>query len=375
MNPHKVFCPNMDCAARGQTGKGNIHVHSQKEERYYCEVCQQTFSASKGTIFYRLRSDPQIVMCVVILLAYGCPVQAIVKAFGLDERTVADWQRRAGQHCQSVHEHLVENSQQDLQQVQADEIKVKTQKGTYWMALAMAVPTRLWLGGVVSRKRDLELIQSLIEKVRTIALCRPLLLAVDGLVSYVTAFRLAFRSKVPHWHGETGRCKLVSWPDMAIVQVVKQRVEGVLTIERRIVQGSQEMVERLITTTQNGKGVINTAFIERLNATFRQRLNNLVRRTHTLAHRSETLVAGMYIVGCFYNFCDYHHSLRLKLSVGSFGHHWVQRTPAMAAHLTDHQWSPAELFAFQVPPSRWKPPVQRGRPSLAMLQLAQQWAA
>lgn len=374
MNPQKVFCPNMECPARGQSGKGNIHVHSQKDERYYCAVCEQTFSASKGTIFYRLRYDPTIVMYVVILLAYGCPVQAIVKAFGLDERTVADWHERAGKHCQSVHAHLVEQSQQDLQQVQADEIKVKTQKGTYWMALAVAVSTRLWLGGVLSHKRDLELIQLLMDKVRVIALCRPLLLAVDGLVSYVTAFRLAFRSKVPHWHGEIGRCKLVSWPDMAIVQVVKQRAEGLLTVERRIVQGGEEMVQRLIHATQNGAGMINTAFIERLNATFRQRLNNLVRRTRTLARRSETLSAGMYIVGCFYNFCDYHHSLRLKLSVGSLGHHWVPRTPAIASGLTDHQWTPAELFHFKVPPSRWQIPKRRGRPSAAILQLAQQWA-
>jgi hypothetical protein len=73
------------------------------------------------------------------------------------------------------------------------------------MAMAMAVSTRLWLGGVVSAKRDSDLIQSLIDKVRAIALCRPLLLAVDGLSSYVTAFRRAFRSKMPHWHGEIGR--------------------------------------------------------------------------------------------------------------------------------------------------------------------------
>ena len=374
MNPHEVFCPNMECPARGQIGKGNIHVHSQKDKRFLCEVCQETFTTSKGTIFYRLRHDPKTVLCVIILLAYGCPVQAIVKAFGLDERTVSDWHERAGKHCQRIYEQMVEKSQQDLQQVQADEIKVKTLFGTYWMALAMAVPTRLWLGGVVSRKRDLDLIQALVDKVRTIALCRPLLLAADGLVSYVTAFRTAFRSKVPHWRGELGRCKLVCWSDIAIVQVVKQRVKGVLTIDRRIVQGSQEMVERLIKATQNGKGVINTAFIERLNATFRQRLNHLVRRTRTLAYRSETLVAGMYIVGGFYNLCDYHHSLRLKLSVGSFGHHWVQRTPAMAAKLTDHQWTYAELFAFKVPPPPWCPPVQRGRPSHKMLQLAQRWA-
>ena len=142
MNPQEIFCPNMDCPARGQTGKGNIHVHSQQDKRYICDICEQTFSASKGTIFYRLRSDPKMVMWVIVLLAYGYPIQAIVKAFELDERTVRDWQQRAGKHCQNAHEHLVESSQLELQQVQADEIKVKTQKGTFWMALAL----KAWRG-------------------------------------------------------------------------------------------------------------------------------------------------------------------------------------------------------------------------------------
>jgi len=375
MNPQELFCPNMDCPARGQIGKGNIDVHSQKEKRWICTVCERTFTTSKGTLFYRLRSDPTIVMYVIILLAYGCPVQAIVKAFGLDERTVSNWHERAGKHCEKVHAHIVEHSQQDLQQVQADEIKVKTQKGTYWMAMALAVPTRLWLGGVLNAKRDSELIQALADKVRAVALCRPMILAVDGLSTYITAFRLAFRSKLPRRQGQGGRCKLIAWPDIAIVQVIKQRGKAVFTVERRIVQGSQEMVESLIQVTQKGKGMINTAYIERLNATFRQRLNHLVRRTRTLARRSETLVAGMYLVGCFYNFCDFHHSLRLKLLVGSHGYRWVQRTPAIAAQLTDHRWTPAELLAFRVPPPRWKLPALHGRPSKALLQLTQQWAA
>jgi transposase-like protein len=364
----------MDCPARGQVGKGNIHIHSLKEKRCTCEVCGQTFTSSAGTIFYRLRHAPELVVQVITLLAYGCPIQAIVKAFGLDERTVCDWQKRAGKHCHQVHEHLVESQVQDLEQVQADEIKVKTQKGTFWMALAIWVPTRLWMGGVISPTRDLDLIQALADKVRKMALCRPLLLAVDGLASYISAFRNAFRSKLPRQAGETGRCKMVSWPDIAMVQVVKQRVEGVLHVERRIVQGATNMVEHLIQVTQ-GQGVINTAFIERLNATFRQRINFLTRRTRTLAQRTESLVAGMYIVGCFYNFCDYHHSLRLKLSVGSFGHRWVHRTPAIAAGLTDHQWRPLELFNFKVPPPHWQLPKQRGRPSIAMLQLTQQWTS
>ncbi|MCZ7568383.1 MAG: hypothetical protein M5U01_07330 [Ardenticatenaceae bacterium] len=132
------------------------------------------------------------------------------------------------------------------------------------------------------------------------------------------------------------------------------------------------MIRRLIQASQ-GAGGINTAFIERLNATFRQRLASLTRRTRTLARKAETLVSGMYVVGCLYNFCDCHKSLRLRLSVGRFGHRWVQRTPAIAAGLTDHIWTMAELFAFKVPPPRWEPPKQRGRRSQETLQLIEQW--
>jgi transposase-like protein len=374
MNPQEIFCPNMACPARGQTGQGNIGVHSQKEQRYICAVCDQTFSASKGTIFYRLRTEPKIVLQVITLLAYGCPIQAIVEAYGLDERTVQDWWQRAGKHCQQVHEHKVEQAQMDLGQVQADEIKVKTFLGTVWMALAIMVSTRLWLGGAVSPRRDLDLIQRLANMIRNIALCRPLLLAVDGLSSYVTAFRHAFRTALPRWKGAQGRPQLISWPDIAIVQVVKQRVEGKRNIRRQIVQGDETMVKQLIQKTQRPGG-INTAFIERLNATFRQRLNCLVRRTRTLARKVETLETGMYVVGCFYNFCHPHHSLRLKLSVGRFGYRWVQRTPAIAAGLADHIWTPADLFHFRVPLARWKPPVQRGRPSFATQKLVERWCS
>jgi transposase-like protein len=371
MNPQEIFCPNIDCHARGQIGKGNIGIHSHVEERYICHECQQTFTDTKGTIFYRLRTDAQTVMLVITLLAWGCPLKAIVKAFGFSEKTVRKWWRRSGEHCRVVHEHVVGDSQLDLQQVQADEIKVKGFGQSVWMAMAMMVSTRLWLAGALSHKRDLKLIQALADQVRQVALCRELLIAVDGLVSYLKAFRQVFRAPLPR-KGKTGRSRLISWPDVAIVQVVKQRREKVLTIQRRIAQGCELMIERLLHITQNG-GVINTAYIERLNATFRQRLAWLARRTRNLAQQPETLMAGMFILGCMYNLCDNHHSLRLKLSVGERGYRWVQRTPAMAAGLSDHRWSVEELFFFKVPPPRWSPPIRRGRPSNATLELVHHW--
>ena len=274
MDPHSVFCPNLECPARGQVDKGNVGIHSRREQRYRCRVCGRTFAARTGTVLYRLQISADTVIQVITLLAYGCPVAAIVQAFGFDERTVRAWWQRAGQHCRGVHERLVEAHPLDLQQVQADEIRIRTQRGVYWMALALMVSTRLWLGGVVSAKRDLDLIDALANKVRQIARCRPLLLAVDGLASYVTAFQKAFRSPLPR-QGRRGRSHLVAWPDIAIVQVVKQKVAGHLQIERRVVQGAASLVSRLIAQTQ-GHGGINTAFIERLNATFRQRLSALV---------------------------------------------------------------------------------------------------
>lgn len=374
MDAEKIFCPNLACPARGQVGQGNIGVHSLQEQRYHCSVCDQTFAATKGTLFYRLRTDPQIVIWVLVLLAHGCPPQAIVAAFGLDERTVRSWQQRAGQHCQGVHEHLVTGQQLDLQQVQADELRVKTQGGVFWMATALMVSTRLWLGGVVSATRDLDLITALVAQIRAMALWRPLLIAVDGLASYVTAFRRAFRFAVPRPKGMPGRPRLQLWPHLALVQVVKQRPATGLRIDRRIVQGTLAAIQRLITATQ-GHGGINTAYIERLNATFRERLACLARRTRALARQQTTLTSGMYLLGCLYNFCDAHDSLRVKLWLSERRYRWVPRTPALAAHLTDHIWTPAELFQFKVPPPRWTPPKRRGRPSKATRELVARWCA
>ena len=91
---------------------------------------------------------------------------------------------RGGGQGQAVHEYLVEQPR-DLGQVQADEIRVKKQGGMVWMALAMMVQTRLWLGGEVSEQRDLALIRRLVERVKRCAARRPLLVCTDGLVSSI----------------------------------------------------------------------------------------------------------------------------------------------------------------------------------------------
>ena len=351
--------------------EGNIHIHSQSEKRCRCDVCEKTFSVTKGTLFYRLKTDAKIVMIVVVLLAYGCPIEAVVAAFGFDRRTVKNWWQRAGVHCQAIHERTVGTAKLDLMQAQADEIKVKAWGRSLWMGLTMMVPTRLWLGGVISESRDKQMIDQLVGTIRQVALCRPLLIAVDGLPHYLKAIRRAFRS--PLREGKRNRPKLIAWSDVHIGRVIKRKVGGVLEIERQFVADCCQQASALIRASQQTAGVLNTAYIERLNATFRQRLAWLSRRSRFLVHQEETLEAGMYIVGCFYNFCDTHQSLRIKLAFGSFAHRWVQRTPALAAGLTDHIWSHHELLTYPLPPSLWQPPKKRGRRSKAFQSLVDRW--
>src|SRR5579872_4929367 len=113
MNAQTQFCPNEACCARGQVGQGNIVIHSRQRPRYRCTSCGKTFSARQGTMLEGLRKPTELIGIVVTLLTYGCPIQAVVKAYGLDERTVAKWRDRAGSHCQRVHQAIVVQHQLD----------------------------------------------------------------------------------------------------------------------------------------------------------------------------------------------------------------------------------------------------------------------
>jgi transposase-like protein len=356
MDPREQFCHNPACWAYGRRGEGHIRIHSRRERRYHCKRCDKTFSATTGTALYRAHKTAEVVVQVVTLLAHGCPPQAIVAAFGWDERTVARYQAEAGAHCRRVHEHIVAAGRVDLGQVQADELRVRVVGGVLWLATALTVTSRLWLGGVVSAHRDKALLRALLARVRACGPTHALLLCVDGLSSYVSQARRVCRERVPT--GRAGRPRLVLPQGVLIAQVVKQYAKRrVVGVARRVVQGAAGAVQaRLATTQGRATAVINTAYVERLNATFRAHLAPLVRRTRAAARQAATLEAGMWLVGTCYNFCWPHDSLRQRRGAADPpGGKWIARTPAQAAGLTDHHWSLHELLTSSVPP----PPVKR----------------
>jgi IS1 family transposase len=234
--------------------------------------------------------------------------------------------------------------------VQADEIRVKGRQMVAWMGLAMMVSTRLWVAGVVSRTRDTSLADWLLQQVRVCSqpLCT-LLVCTDGWAAYPNSIRRAFREKVKKTAGR-GRACLVAWPNLVIATVIKRtEKKRVVEITRRMTQGLLSVAEKLLEQSRGGT-VLNTAFIERLNGTMRERLASLTRKCRHAAHQLHALETGMYLIGCTYNFCFPHHEL------SSAKHFGFACTSAMAAGLTDHIWSIGEVLTYKLAPASWVEP-------------------
>ncbi len=126
----------------------------------------------------------------------------------------------------------------------------------------MAVPSRLWLGGVLSARRDKHLIDALAARVRACGRSTTVLVCVDGLSSYVGAIKRAFSERVRT--GKPGRPPRVCPPGLLLAQVVKTSCKRrVVAVSRRIVLRHPAAVAQVLTTASGGQHQINTAYIER----------------------------------------------------------------------------------------------------------------
>jgi transposase-like protein len=294
MDPTITCCPKRHGPASGQTGQGPIGLHAQKAQRFLWHACHKTCSARQGTVFSRRRTSAEPVALVVTLLAHGCPGPAIVAACGFAERTVADWWARSGRQGQGVHTYLVEPPR-ERGQGPADERRVKQQGGIVWRARAMMGQTRLWLGRTGSEPRDRTLIRRRLERVRRCAAPCPLLVCPDGGCPYRRAMRETLRAPGPT--GQGGRPRWRPWRNGLIAHVVKRYARRrVAETDRRLGDGTPARVETLRRRSQ-GDGGIKTAAIERLTATFRERLAPLARRCRALARHTLPLAHGMSLVG------------------------------------------------------------------------------
>lgn len=95
-----------------------------------------------------------------------------------------------------------------------------------------------------------------------------------------------------------------------------------------------EIISPVISAQRSLWALLNTAYIECLQATFRGRLAQLATRACAGAHRRYTLEAGMWLVGAIYNFVRVHSSLG------------EMRTPVIVARGMEG------LLSYPVPPTK-----------------------
>jgi len=122
-------------------------------------------------------------------------------------------------------------------------------------------------------------------------------LVTDGLSSYNSQALKIFREALHT--GKVDCPRLVLGAGVMIARVIKRcQRRRMVEVMRRVVAGSEaEVISRVIATQRSMRALINTAYIERLQATFGTRLAPLVRRSSAGAHKHCTLEAGMWLVG------------------------------------------------------------------------------
>jgi IS1 family transposase len=155
--------------------------------------------------------------------------------------------------------------------------------------------------------------------------------------------------------GPIPKPRLVPQPDLVYAQVVKKRENGrVVDVQTRVVFGDPAQVDALLAESPVSQK-INTSFVERDNLTLRQGNRRLTRRSNGFSKDLTWFEKQLWLSMAYYHFVLPHHSLRHSLpeprptrGSGSY-QRWLPATPAMAAGITDHVWTTAELLSYRVP--------------------------
>jgi IS1 family transposase/transposase-like protein len=363
------YCPDENCCYYGWVDRGNIrangHPNSGRWRQLECTVCSGFFMETTGTIFFGKPTLPKTIWRALKALAEGLGIRATARVFDVDPNTVEDWLCQAAEHMEAVSRYLLHDLQ--LSQIQIDELWAllgrrdpDESKGKRWVWVGTDPDSKLWLASMVG-DRTQDCAQLLIHAIHHLLApgCVPVFLS-DQWSAYVSALLTHFGQwvSVPRRH-RLGRPPKPRWrplPDLHYAQLVKKREKGrVVSTSHRIIYGSLEKVEEILQGSGAGQ-VINTAFIERLNLTIRQHVAALARKVIHLAKTETGLDNQLKLSQGYYNFCLPHTALRLPLpepqpTKGSgSAKKWQQRSPAVAANVTNQIWKLEELLLFRAPP-------------------------
>jgi IS1 family transposase len=375
------FCPDPDCSYHGRLGLGNIrpngHPGGQPWRQFQCVSCRGFFYESHGTIFHGKRSSPELIIHVLACLAEGLGIRGTARVFEIDPNTVLNWLMEAAEQLQAFSAYFLHDLH--LNQVQLDELYATLSAvrdgemsegeaidhlstSPRWIWTAIDPESKLMLSALVGDRSQAMAQAGLHQIAQLLAPGGVPLFLSDGNPSYLPAIVRHFGHwvQLPRQHakGSAPKPRWMPLPGLLYAQVVKKmRRRRIVEVKRHVVIGSQAAVDGVL---RAWGWVINTAFVERLNLSLRQRVAPIRRRSAASCKSEIGLTQPLILFQVYHNFVLSHASLRLPLAepMATNGNGsakmWQPRTPAMVAGLTDHRWSLREVLMFRVPP--WPQP-------------------
>ena len=366
-------CPNPDCSLYNRMHTGNVSAistymtQSGKRRILYCTQCERSFSETRDTVFFDLRTPEEKVMMALKMLLVRVDLTGISFVLGVTEETVLAWLRRAAHQAEAINHHLLRAL--PVTQVQLDEMwnfiarkhacetdaagesLPNGEDGRQWVWVSFAPEFRLMIAAIVG-PRTLDTAKEVVAATKARVAGIPAFFS-DGftcsLAALIAAFHVVTTCARTGKRGRPRKPRCEPHPDLVYGQLVKQQQQGkLLTLSTRVVLGAERLTHLGLT--------ISTALVERVNLTLRQALAPLARKTSSFCKDRERLRQRVVFFQAFYNMARPHMSLRQPLPPQERTHHgairprWREHTPAMAAGLTDHVWTFRELLTAKFEP-------------------------
>src|SRR3989449_7782706 len=261
-------CPNPDCSLYNRMHKGNVSAistymtQSGKRRILYCTQCERSFSETRDTVFFDLRTPEEKVMMALKMLLVKVDLAGISFVLGVTEDTVLAWLQRAAHKAAEINAHLLRDL--PVTQVQLDEMwnfiarkhacetdaagesLPNGEDGRQWVWISFAPEFRLMIAAVVG-PRTLDTAKEVVAATKARVAGIPVFFS-DGFTCYLAALIAAFHVVTTCARtGKRGRPRkpiCEPHPDLVYGQLVKQKKHGtLLTLSTRVVLGAERLTQ------------------------------------------------------------------------------------------------------------------------------------
>lgn len=101
-------CPNKKCAFYRQKDKGNVRYKTKRRGIYYCNQCRATWTFTKDSFFYNLKTPPKIVIRALLSLARGFGIREVARKERVTTDSIFFWLRRAIKYKNEITQLVIE---------------------------------------------------------------------------------------------------------------------------------------------------------------------------------------------------------------------------------------------------------------------------